>query len=123
MGQGWDMLPPIISRRKGRYRVFEWLAKSSLHMGTQTRSVSKALPTPKPGLKGSNAMGEVYVLHFPEVQLEALTEASEGHKGAIIERKYLGAYLAPVLELKLETYVPSKYILTELYRQPCALPM
>jgi hypothetical protein len=119
-GQGWDRLPPIISRRKGSYKSFEWLAKSSLPVGTQTRRVSMVLPTTKAGLKGSNTMGEVYMLHFPDVQLEASTEASEGHKGAIIERKHPDAYLAPVLGLKPETYVLSKYILTELYHQSCA---
>lgn len=122
------MLPPIISRRKDIYGSFELLAKI-MHVGTQTRSrrISMALPTPKPGLssglKGSNTMEEVYVPNFPEVHPDASSEASKEYKSAITERKHLGTYLALVLGLKLETYVPSKYILAELYHQPCALPI
>lgn len=64
-------------------------------MRTQTRRTSKVLPSPKPGLKGSNAIGEVYMSHFPEVQLEASMEASEGHKDAVIERKPPRCLLCP----------------------------
>lgn len=83
------MLPPIISRRKDIYGSFELLAKI-LHVGTQTRRISMALPIPKPGLKGSNTMEEVYVPNFPEVHLDTSTEASEERKSAITERKHLG---------------------------------
>lgn len=50
--------------------------------------------------KGSRGMGEVHMLHFPEVQLDVSMEASEGHKGAHNRKETLGSHLGSVLGLK-----------------------
>ena len=120
----WMFFLPIFSRREDICGSLEWFAKRSLQLGIQTRLVSMALPTPRPGLRGSRAMGEVHMLHFPEVQLDVSMEASEGHKGAHNENKTARCPPCSSAGAKRETsYVPSKHILTEQYPQLCALPI
>lgn len=55
----WMFFLPISSRREDICGSLEWFAKSSLQLGIQTRLVSMVLPTPRPGLRASRAMGEV----------------------------------------------------------------
>lgn len=86
----------------------EWFAKSSLQLGIQVRLVSMALPTPRPGLRGSRAMEEIHMLHFPEVQLDVLMEASEGHKGAHDENKTARCPLCSSTGAEIRDFVCAK---------------
>lgn len=55
----WKLFLLISSRREDICGSLEWFAKSSLQLGIQTRLISVALPTPRPGLRASRATGEV----------------------------------------------------------------